>query len=222
MADVPDRLPARDIRASDADRERVAEVLRTAAAEGRLDLSELDERLAVVYAARTYADLEPVTADLPTSHPRPVPPDQRVGGTAVSTGAAAIFGGFERKGNWVVPPEFTCGVFCGGGEIDLREARFAQHEVVIRAFAVMGGIEIIVPEDVEVEVSGIGIMGGFDHGAAGPGTPGGPRVVVTGLAFWGGVSVTRRPPREEELRRRAERRRAKLERRQQRRLERGR
>jgi hypothetical protein len=222
MADVPDRLPARDIRASDADRERVAEVLRTAATEGRLDLSELDERLAVVYAARTYADLEPVTADLPTAHPRPVAPDQRAGGSASSTGAAAIFGGFERKGAWVVPPEFTCGVLCGGGELDLREARFSQHDVVIRAFAVMGGIEIVVPEDVEVEVSGIGLMGGFDQGATGPGVPGAPRVTVTGLAFWGGVSVTRRPPREEEARRKAQRRQARVDRRQQRRLDRGR
>jgi hypothetical protein len=77
MADIPDQLPARDprdLRASDADRERVAEILRTAAAEGRLGLDELDERLAVVYAARTYADLEPVTVDLP-AHPRPLPPD---------------------------------------------------------------------------------------------------------------------------------------------------
>jgi hypothetical protein len=223
MAELPDRLPARELRASDADRERVAELLRTAAAEGRLDLTELDERLAVVYAARTYADLEPVTADLPT-HPAAVavPRDGRVGGTTTDWGAVAIMGGFERKGVWVVPPVFSCGVFWGGGEIDLREARFAEPDTTIRAFAVMGGINIIVPEDVEVVVSGIGIMGGFDHGASGPGTPGGPRVTVTGLAFWGGVSVTRRPPREEELRRRAERRAAKLERRQMRRLERGR
>jgi hypothetical protein len=224
MADVPDRLPARDprdLRASDADRERVAEILRTAAAEGRLGLDELDERLAVVYAARTYADLEPVTVDLP-AHPRPLPPDRRVGGTPTDSGTAAIFSGFERKGRWVVPPVFTCGVLFGGGEIDLREAQFSQPDVMIRAFAVMGGITIVVPEDVEVVVSGIGIMGGFDHSATGPGTGNGPRVTVTGLAFWGGVSVTRRPPREEEQRRKEERRQARLDRRQQRRLERGR
>jgi hypothetical protein len=221
MADLPDRIPPREMRASDADRERVAEQLRTAAAEGRLDLSELDERLAIVYAARTYAELEPVTADLP-SHTVAVPPDGRVGGTTTDWGAMAVMGGFERKGAWVVPPVFSCGVFWGGGEIDLREARFAEREVLIRAYAVMGGINIVVPEDVEVVVSGIGVMGGFDHGATGPGTPGGPRVTVTGLAFWGGVSVTRRPPQEEEARRKAERRAAKLERRQMRRIERGR
>jgi DUF1707 SHOCT-like domain/Cell wall-active antibiotics response LiaF, C-terminal len=221
MTNLPERIPPRERRASDADRERVAEILREAAAQGRLHLDELDERLAVVYAARTYADLEPVTADLP-AHGTGLPPDERVGGTTTDAVAAGILGGFERKGRWVVPADFRCFAFWGGGEIDLREAQFAQREVVIHAYAMMGGIAIVVPEDVEVIVSGIGIMGGFDHGAAGTGTPGGPRVTVTGLAFWGGVSVTRRPPREEELRRREERRRAKLERRQARRLERGR
>src|SRR5262252_7044596 len=103
MADVPDRVPARDMRASDADRERVAEILRTAAAEGRLGLDELDERLAHVYSARTYAELEPVTADLPT-HPHRFQTDQRIGGTPTDSGTAAIFGNFERKGRWVVPP----------------------------------------------------------------------------------------------------------------------
>ena len=55
----------RDLRISDADRHRVAEHLREAAGEGRLDLEELDERLEATYAARTYADLVPLTEDLP-------------------------------------------------------------------------------------------------------------------------------------------------------------
>src|SRR5687767_15961189 len=67
-------LPARQLRASDADREQVAAVLRRAAGEGRLELAELDERLAAVYAARTYADLEPITRDLPVEGESPKPP----------------------------------------------------------------------------------------------------------------------------------------------------
>jgi hypothetical protein len=220
MTDLPDRIPPHELRASNADRERVAEVLRNAAADGRIELDELDERLAVVYAARTYAELEPVTRDLPVAG-SPVGPSDRVGGTPVDRVGLAVLGGFERKGGWVVPPEFTCFAFWGGGELDLREARFAQREVVIRAFACMGGISIVVPEDVEVVVTGIGIMGGFDHSASGPGTPGAPRLTVTGATFWGGVSVTRLPPEEELARRKAERRQAKLERRRARRELRG-
>src|SRR5215813_4027020 len=107
MSDLPDRAAPTDprlMRASDADRERVAEVLRTAASEGRLHLDELDERLAAVYAARTYAELEPLTRDLPTGHPLPTPhatpgPRQVVSGAGQATSgtAVAIMGGFERK-----------------------------------------------------------------------------------------------------------------------------
>lgn len=53
------------LRASDADRERVAEVLRNAAAEGRLATDELEHRLEAAFAARTYGDLDGLVADLP-------------------------------------------------------------------------------------------------------------------------------------------------------------
>src|SRR5918993_802601 len=55
------------MRASDADREHVAEVLRAAAGDGRLTLAELQDRLEALYAARTYGELEPVISDLPGS-----------------------------------------------------------------------------------------------------------------------------------------------------------
>ena len=73
----------RDLRISDADRHRVAEHLREAAGEGRLDLEELDQRLEATYAARTYADLVPLTEDLPGHRdptpfvPRPASPGPR-------------------------------------------------------------------------------------------------------------------------------------------------
>lgn len=194
MADVPDRLQPSELRASDAERERVAAVLRQAATEGRLDLSEFDERMGLVYAARTYADLEPLTRDLPVAG-TPVPAVGRsVAGTGTSTsgGAVAVMGEFSRKGRWVVPGTFKCLAFWGGGTIDLREARFPHGEVHIRAFAIMGGIDIIVPDDAEVHVTGVGLMGGFDQGATGEGRPGAPRIVVTGLAFWGAVDVRRK------------------------------
>jgi uncharacterized membrane protein YecN with MAPEG domain len=59
-----------DLLASDAERERVAETLRTHAAAGRLDPDELEQRLAIAFAARTRADLVPLVADLPTATPR--------------------------------------------------------------------------------------------------------------------------------------------------------
>lgn len=194
----PDR---KSLRASDRDRERVAEMLREAAGEGRLGLDELDERLNAVYAAKTYAELEPVVQDLPQPRTAPVaaPSGQsvdRVGGEPTSGSAIAIMGGFSRKGAWVVPAHFTAVAVMGGGELDLREARFAERVVTIHAYTIMGGIGIIVPDDVEVEVTGVGLMGAFEPGPAGPaghGPPGAPKVVINGLAFWGAVDVKRRP-----------------------------
>jgi DUF1707 SHOCT-like domain/Cell wall-active antibiotics response LiaF, C-terminal len=189
------------MRASDADRERVANVLREAAGDGRLTMDELDERLDAVYAAKTYAELEPITHDLPGTGTSYVPATTsaaaadpaRFGGEPSSGGAFAILGGFTRKGDWVVPKNFNAFMFMGGGEIDLREARFAEREVTINIVAIMGGCEITVPEDATVRVTGVGIMGAFDHANPGAGTPDGPVITVSGLAFMGGVDVKRKP-----------------------------
>lgn len=201
---VPDRG---NLRASDADRERVAEILRQAAGDGRLTLEELDERLDDVYKAKTYAELEPITHDLPqagAAHvPAPAPAaaanPRRFGGQPSSSTAVAIMGGFERNGDWVVPKEFSCVAFMGGGELDMREARFEESTVKINIVAIMGGVEITVPDDATVQVHGVGIMGGFDHRASGDGQPGGPTIVVTGLALMGGVEIKRKRPRKDKL-----------------------
>jgi Domain of unknown function (DUF1707)/2TM domain len=65
--------PEPTLRASDAEREHHAELLREHAAQGRLTVDELDERLDRVYAARTLGDLSPVVADLPVPSPREEP-----------------------------------------------------------------------------------------------------------------------------------------------------
>ncbi|MFB6613416.1 DUF1707 domain-containing protein [Streptomyces sp. NPDC056367] len=203
--------PLPELRASDADRERVVERLRDGLAEGRLDMEEFEERLEAAYKSRTYAELEPLTRDLPAvgaaagpAAPAPYAAPgsggsawpARIGGTGTSTTAVAIMSGFQRKGRWTVPARFDAVAFWGGGELDLREADFAQREVVINCIAVMGGIQVIVPPGVAVDLRGIGIMGGFDQRlGADPVDPDAPRVIVTGFAFWGGVDVRVKPPK---------------------------
>lgn len=195
MTNLPERMSHRELRAADADRERVAAVLREAAAEGRLDLGELDERLGLVYAARTYGDLEPLIRDLPGGLDRQAsPPGFDLCSTypPASSGGVAIFSEFTRRGRWAVAPGFKTLALFGGAKIDLCEALLTKGEVKIRAFAMFGGVEVIVPEDANVHITGVGILGGFNHGASGAGAPGGPRVLVTGLAIFGGVDVRRR------------------------------
>ncbi|MFG2993186.1 DUF1707 domain-containing protein [Streptomyces sp. NPDC048257] len=210
MSDERPEKPLPELRASDADRDRVAERLRDAVAEGRLDMEEFEERLEAAYTSRTYAELEPLTRDLPApSSPSPLaggpvlrpsgdaePWSGRIGGAGTSTAAVAVMSGFQRKGRWTVPARFDAVAFWGGGELDLREADFAQREVVINCVAIMGGIEITVPPGVELDVRGFGFMGAFDQrDSPGPSRPGAPRVVVTGFAFWGGVEIKIKNPK---------------------------
>jgi hypothetical protein len=185
------------MRVSDSDREQAADVLREAAGHGRITMDELDERLELAYAAKTYADLAAVTRDLPgpAQAPGPVQPAMagRIGGTPRSKFSVAIMSGARRMGRWVVPRTYVGVAVMGGIELDLRDAQFSEPEVTIHAYTLMGGIEITVPEDIDVDVSGIAFMGGFDHNASGPGAPGAPRVRVIGFAFMGGVDVKRKP-----------------------------
>ncbi|WP_112241839.1 DUF1707 SHOCT-like domain-containing protein [Kribbella monticola] len=203
----PAEQPRPELRASDADRERVADVLRDALVEGRLQLTEFEARLEEAHAARTHGELEQVVHDLPAPSPVGATVSQpgRIGGTPTSRTGIGIFGAFDRKGVWTIARRFTSVAIMGGGRIDLREARFEAAETVIRAFAVMGGVKVVVPPDVALEVRGIGVMGGFDHSKSGTGPPDGPRVVVTGFAFWGGVSVERKVTKAERKRLKAER-----------------
>ncbi|MGY5058147.1 DUF1707 SHOCT-like domain-containing protein [Streptomyces sp. 900105755] len=217
---------APELRASDADRERVAEVLRDALAEGRLDMEEFEERLEATYQARTYGELTPITRDLPAATASPAAVslgkapaasgswgNRIVGGEGTSSWAVAVMSGFQRKGRWTVPRRFNSFAFWGGGEIDLREANFADGEVVINCIAIMGGMSVIVPPGVEVVMRGIGIMGGFDereHDMSPD--PGAPRVVVTGFAFWGGVEVAHKVTKAERQRLKEERRQDRLDR----------
>ena len=156
MSDSPDNRP--DLRISDTDRDRAAEVLREAHAQGRITVDELDERLTSVYNAKTFADLVPVTRDLPATQDATAgaaPARRRIGGTPRFKLSLAILGGASRDGQWVVPPEYTAVATLGGIKLDMRDASFAEAETVIKAVAVMGGMEITVPEDAEVEIGAV-------------------------------------------------------------------
>jgi uncharacterized membrane protein len=188
------------LRISDDDRHKVAEILRQAAGEGRLDLDELDQRLEQTYAARTYADLVPITFDLP-AHPhappvvRPAAASPQVVPGADKESHLAILSGLSRKGVWVVPRQMSILCLMGGAELDLRQAKFAAPEVVITINAFMGGAQVIVGPTTRVQMEGTGIMGGYSE-------PSGlveadldessPVVRIKGVAIWGGVSVERK------------------------------
>lgn len=131
-----------ELRASDADRERVAQVLQEAHADGRLTLDELEERLNVLYSARTLGELAQLTADLLPADEQPLLLDGRP--------VSAIFKQEQRGGRWVVPAELGVTAMFGVTKLDLRDAILQNRRVVINATLVFGGLEIQVPEGLEV------------------------------------------------------------------------
>jgi hypothetical protein len=177
-------------RAADTDRIQVAQLLTDAAAQGRLQMSDYEDRLTRAYAAQTYDELDRLRSDLLGSSVSP----QRGGACkpAPSMLLVAIMSAFERRGRWNVPEKLTTFALWGGGVIDLRYADFTSPEVEIHATSIMGGQTILLPPEVNVEITGHGVMGGFDHGVAGQGTPGAPTVRIHGFALWGGVGIKRK------------------------------
>lgn len=203
---VPESLsPDRSrLRASDADRDRFAEELREALAEGRVTPEEHAERIDAVYTAKTYADLEPIVADLPVPDSgRPVPT------TAVRPGSAdissdlpppaempgnivAVFGGATRGGRWLVPSNTTVTAAFGGVDLDFRQAVLTQREVTVSVTAIFGGVELKVPPGVRVVNSVTGIFGGASVPRDDTEDANAPIIRLTGLAFFGGVEAHRR------------------------------
>lgn len=203
MSDLPAVPDPSELRASDGDRERVAKVLHDAMAEGRLTVAELEQRLDQLYTARTFGELAPLVRDLPGQHSWPGPPlsparvtahDGRIGGRGTSNAAIAVMSGAERAGTWTVPPTFNAVAVMGGVDLDLTQARFEDAETEIQAFALMGGIDITVPDDITVHVTGVAFMGGFGDRATQEGPPGSPVVRISGFAMMGAVDVHRRTP----------------------------
>ncbi|RBM11787.1 hypothetical protein DEH69_21085 [Streptomyces sp. PT12] len=198
-------LEKQPVRASDADRDRIADILREALAEGRLDAEEHAERVEAVYRAKTLAELEPLIQDLPAGQPQgpgpgpghaPPPPrafERRGGSHGLSVSNAknvvAVLSGSTRQGRWRVGPKVNAVAVCGGVELDLTEAIFEYRHVVVNATAICGGIEIRVPENVSLRSAGSGVMGSFDVREAESPEPHAPIVVVQGVAIWGGVEA---------------------------------
>lgn len=172
-----------ELRASDADRERIAQVLQDAHADGRLTMEELEERLGVLYSARTLGELAQLTTDLLPAEEQPLNLDGRP--------VSAFFRKEQRGGRWVVPAELAVTAMFGTTKLDLRDAILQNHRIVIHATLVFGGLEIHVPEDLEV------IRVAKDKTVRltkQPTEPGAPVVEVRTTNFAGEVKV-KEPPR---------------------------
>lgn len=168
-----------DVRASDADRDATLNRLRDAAAEGRLTLEELTDRIEVAVNAVMRSELVPLTSDLSAT---------AVVGVAAQPVRVRGLGEIERSGPWTVPAENSFRTWFGHIKLDLRQAQISATETHIHARALFGNVDLLVPDGVVVEVHARSRVGRTNL-QVGSGIPGAPRIVLTGGTFFGNIKV---------------------------------
>jgi hypothetical protein len=184
-----DSLP--ELRASDADRERTAELLRRAAGEGRLTIEELDERLDTVYETRTQRELDRLTADV-VAHDAPRTARMPVRHGEGTNWLVSVMSGHDRKGRWRVGRHLKVVNIMGGSSLDLNDAELTSDDTLITVFTLMGGADIRVPDGLNVDLWDFSFMGGNDAkiGDYTP-DPGGPTVRIRMISIMGGNDIKR-------------------------------
>ena len=186
-------------RASDRERDAVVQRVQDAFAEGRLDDAEFDERSRAALTARTHADLDALLADLPAapSAPGPAPALPGPGRFAV-----ALKSSVRRAGRWRVPERYTTVVYKGGGWLDLRAAELSGPVTTFLAVAYKSRVTILVPPNVRVEMTGLGVTQDVHDEDPGYRLPAdAPVIHVRGIAYKGTVEIATRPPDRPALRR---------------------
>jgi class 3 adenylate cyclase len=214
----PSRPPTDEVRIGDAERQVVVDQLREAVGSGHLTLDEFAERVEAAWRAVIPSELAPLVQDLPgapsvspaaaagsapaTSGVPSAPTSTAPGGVAPTPVAAPAAGGKARssvisimcgsdtRGRWRVAPKVRAFAFWGAATVDLREALIESPAVDIYATAIMGGVTVIVPEGIPVELDGFVLMGGSTNRAKTAGVlPGAPVVRVHASGLWGGIDV---------------------------------
>ena len=181
-----------DLRASHQDRDRVAELLRTAAGDGRLTAEELDERLGKALTARTHGELKALSRDLstapglladPASQPKEIIRIYRTSGWA------------KREGRWLVPQRIEVRVRSGHVKLDFTEAVITQPLLRIDAEVGSGGLKLVTKPGIVVDTDDVAVRSGRVKVRApeGSGAPVILRIEVSGKVGSGRLKV--RPPR---------------------------
>ena len=162
------------LRASHEDRDRVAELLRIAAGEGRLTAEELDERLEKALTARTYGELEALGRDLSAAPGRfagPAAPKPKEVIRIYRTSGWA-----KQEGRWLVPQRIEVRVNSGHVKLDFTEAVITQPLLRIDAKVGSGGLKLLTKPGIVVDADDVAVRSGRVKVSA----PWGPDVPVIG------------------------------------------
>jgi hypothetical protein len=179
------------ILATDAERDTALALLRDASVDGRLTVEDLAQRAELVHGARTRDDLAAATAGLERA---PAPPP-----AGEVHRQRALLSSLRREGHWRLAPRTRFSAVLGSVSLDLRQAVLPGPDVEIEARAVLGSVTVIVPEGVEVDVSGTSILSGEDVQAAGTPPAGAPLVRIRHSGLLGSLTVRSRPRLTDEI-----------------------
>ena len=163
---------------------------------GQLSLEAFERRLDEAFAATDNDTLIALTADLDLSvdagyieqKKRELGLD-RHGSPRETDYVVDIFSGGERAGAWLVPEQLRVFTIFGGTDIDFSDAKFTMARTHVSILCVFGGIDLYVPEGVNMVVKTFSIFGGVSNKAPTSEDPSAPTVVVEGLVLFGGVDV---------------------------------
>ena len=188
-----------------------------------MSVEEFEKRVQAAHDASASADLKALLRDLPGGDlpvrfgsgagtgPARMSVPTSAGHVKEREVVVAIMGGSGRKGRWSPARRNFVVAFCGGAELDFRDAVMAPGVTDLQIYAMWGGVEVLVPPGLNVESNGLALMGGFDHQADDlhPPDHDAPTLRITGVALMGGVDIKVRFPGESA---REARKRRKLER----------
>jgi hypothetical protein len=187
--DEPTRQPA--ILAGDQEREHSTQLLSRAVVEGRLTLEEFSDRVGRAQAARTREELATLTSDLPSAPPSA--PSTEV--AAPHERHVAFCSRLVRSGPWELAARSEFRSICGTITLDLSQARLAGSEVELQIFNLFGTVTVIVPESVQVNVSGGGMFASqVIQPPASPPVPGAPKLRINARGPGGTLYVRSKSP----------------------------
>jgi hypothetical protein len=193
--------PRPELRIGDRERDLVASVLQDALAEGRITLDELDARLDAVLQARTFADLDPLVADLPVEPPSTAlaPPRRGVESRlAVASGTSpdnrlvldAGWSSVARSGRWDLPPFLLVNGAMSTVKLDCLQATPCADLIDIQVVPSMGIITIVMPESWAANTDRLtSSWGAAKIKVSAKPAAGAPLLVLHGSVGWGRLTV---------------------------------
>lgn len=172
---------------ADGDRERAAELLQRACGEGRLTLEEFSARVGAVWAAENDAELVQATAGLA--------PAPMVGSARTVDKVVTVFSDNKRRGRWRLrSPQLRAYTVFGAMELDLREVLTDRDVIEIHGTCAFSDVKVIVPEGVEVDLTGAAVFSSRNvHLAPVPRVPGTPEVRIVMSSWFSSVEIVSKP-----------------------------